>query len=218
MPSFAEEIICGTVGPVVQVGAGTFRRTERGFHTGRVKYLVQGDPENYFQRGSLHPKASSDNTYARMYVADSSWTESGALWEVDVSFKGFFGNNGPNSTGYFSRSVRTQAGSFSGENVTSPAGSGKHVVGDPSISVAVSYLQFTEPDTSLVNTVLTPPDAPPVPPNYWASAPDIIFNWPYGWSLDGRDVDDIRDESGAALVYFVNDTYIHRHRWRAGDV
>ena len=225
-------------GDVKQVGQSKFRKNERGFHVGRVQYLVYLDPpttkvHDVLARGSTHPKGtggSPDMDYIRLFITESEWTEcdeSGLIFEVDVTYKGFFGDppgdGQPTSQaagmqGYVRR-VTTQSGQFSGENITSPAGTGKHVVGEPSVRAQYSYIMTNaSPDTSKINTAITPPSAPSTPANQWTYLSDYILKYPNGWVLDGREYDEVLNDSGSEELYFVTDTYGYYQAFRPGDI
>jgi hypothetical protein len=75
------------------------------------------------------------------------------------------------------------------------------------LTVTDTYFTTTEPDAAEGGTALTPPTAPTPPPYAWGDyAEEMRANFPAGWVLDNREIDEIYPG-----LWAVTDTFGYYH-------
>lgn len=78
------------------------------------------------------------------------------------------------------------------------------------ITVELSYLATTQPNTALVGTKLAPENAPPAPDNLFTSLPadKSVYHYPNGWILMARPYETL---PGVPNAYLVRDVFVWEH-------
>jgi hypothetical protein len=104
---------------------------------------------------------------------------------------------------------RVDAGSETqyASNIAIPGGWRENIMSmERTLQIEISYLTTTEPDTSVVGTNQTPPDAPPTPLSVWTSLPaeKALYHFPHGWVLAARPYETL---AGVTGVWLVRDIY-----------
>lgn len=97
---------------------------------------------------------------------------------------------------------------------------------EAALSIQTSYVTTEPPDlakvsetTSGTDTGYNPlpegyPALPSPPANKWTFLLDPVWNFPAGWILEGRESDQILDDSGTPVLWFVKDTHVYYHQIR----
>lgn len=88
--------------------------------------------------------------------------------------------------------------------IQTPSGQGdRWLITEPILGVVDTYFTTSRPETRLIGTQQTPPNAPPSPAYIWTGYGDPMrFRHPNGWVLEARDY-----ENAFGNIYLVTDTY-----------
>jgi hypothetical protein len=179
-----------------------------------VKYPVVGaasllEAHLIYDKGLAHPD------HSHMYVVDRAFKEIACgtgRYAGRVTYKGIADTARPQR---FELDTYGERSTY--ENVITPSLPGVPTptdISQPRFGLTVRYLSTTRPDTSLVGTNLDPPDGPggawDVPENAFASSPDVILAFPWGWVLEKRTGPNLPGRE----VWFVEDSYVYYLQWR----
>lgn len=216
-----------------EIGKRKFGRTSRGWDTMRCRYLLpaaarDADLLNGFDPTAIYKKGTAHPDYNKMFVCEVDGDDAGydpdhaGSVEINVLYKGILKPNASASTtkGYDVR-WSTLGQTLSAENITSPAGTGKHEVIEPVFIGEMWDVTATLPNPNLIGTANTPPVAQPnVPSNRWASLADPVLVYPYGWVLEGMEIDELPREPSQSrpAIYFVHYTFAYRQPVKPGDI
>lgn len=146
------------------------------------------------------------------------------MWKLDVDFQGMLGE-----AIRYTRKTDANVQQSAGSDVllTTPGGYPFNypdtpislLVSEAAPTVRTSYVTTTAPDLTKVGQTVYA--ANPLPPGYpalpdapetgWTSLPDPQWVYPSGWVLDARPSDEIRNEAGVAVCWFIQDIHAWYH-------
>ena len=197
--------------PFEAEGATSFGRTESGFDTMTKKYIGSTSSPVSFASANF-PAGTALSGYSNMYITEVRAEQEGAsVYSFTVEAKGLLG------TQAVKRNVTTRTQSFTTGAITLPAPTGAVAQANGIyVNIACSFLQVTTlfPSTTTEPQNATPLGPLPTPPANPFDIGDItpIYNFPYGWILEGLDVDTVN----GAEIYLVKQDWVYKHQFIPG--
>lgn len=83
-------------------------------------------------------------------------------------------------------------------------------ISEPKVGLTARYISIDIPDGSEVGTAVTPSLDYANPANIWASAPNVVQSYPFGWTLDKRESETI----AGATIFLITDYFVYYQPWR----
>ena len=205
--------------PVLLHEGVTINRSETGFDRMTKKYFGRTtDPATY--ANTQFPPAHVENTmpgglYTKMYCSGVSIERTGKeTYTFSVEYTGLLISQAVKRT-VSSKTQSYNAGSIVVDSVLRDKVQGLYI----NLACTFSYVTATTPTTNVRPTTAPAGSAfPSPPPNpFGGTAPsNAVYNFPWGWVMEGREIDVINNAPLTDSIYMIKEDWTYIYQWMPG--
>jgi hypothetical protein len=204
--------------PVLLFEGVSISRSETGFDRMTKKYFARtANPATYattYFPAAQVESATADGIYGNMFCTNVSIERVGKDSNIfTVEYSGLLTSQAVKRT-VSSKSQSYSAGSITVDGVLRDKVQGTYT----NLSCTFSYVTTGMPSTNVTPT--TPPAGgafPGFPPNPFGSVPaNAVYNYPWGWVMEGREVDMINNASLTTSIFMVKEDWAYIYQYMPG--